>query len=120
VCNPLVRRPKREAVVESTRILIFELNRPGRASVLCFVDAKLSWIPGCSYGQQIGDVGTKGLHVAKLQRFRARDDSGSPRLTAVSSDGERAGATAQTTRGFTGHTAIRPLVVPLFCGVNMG
>ena len=95
MCNPPLRRPKREAVVESTRILIFKLNRPGRASVLCLVDAKLSWIPGRSYGQQIGDVGTKGLHIAKLQRFGARHDSGSPRLTAVSGDGERAGATAR-------------------------
>jgi hypothetical protein len=90
-----LRGPKREAVVESTRILIFKLNRPGRASVLRLVDTKLSWIPRRSYGQQIGDVGTKGLYIAKLQRFGARDDSGSPRLTAVSSDGEGAGATAR-------------------------
>src|SRR5438067_1697819 len=27
---------------------------------------------------------------------------------------------AQTTCGFTGQTAIRPLVVPLFCGVSLG
>src|SRR6266498_5892841 len=93
MCNPLVRRPKREAVVESIWILIFKLNRPGRAAILCLVDAKLCWIPRRSYGHQIGNVGTEGLHIAKLQSFGARHYARSPGLSAVSSDGERTGAT---------------------------
>ena len=95
VCNAPLRRPEREAVVESIRILVLELNRPGRAAVLCLVDAKVRWISGRSYGHQIGDVGAEGLHIAELQRFGARHDAGFPRLSAVSGDGERASATGR-------------------------
>ena len=94
VCNAPIRRPEREAVVESVRILIFELNRPGRPAVLSLVDTKICWIPGCSYRHQISNARAEGLDIAELQCFSTRHDAGCPRLSTVSGDGERAGATA--------------------------
>ena len=92
VRNAPVRRPEREAVVEGVRILVLELYRPGRPAVLCLVDAKIGW--SLSNGHQIGDGSAEGLDIAELQQFGAWHYTGVPRLSAVSGDSERAGATA--------------------------
>ena len=93
MCNAALRRPKREAVVESIRILVFELNRPGRAGVFCFIDAKICWVR--PNGHQISNAGTERLYIAELQCFSARNNSGVPRLPAIRGDGKRPGATAR-------------------------
>ena len=93
MCDSPVWRPKRDTVVESTRILIFKLNRPGRAAVLCFVDAKICWIPRRSNRHQISNAGAESLYIAELQCFCTGHYPCSPCLSAVRSNGERAGAT---------------------------
>ena len=42
---------------------------------------------------QISDAGAEGLHIAELQHFGAWNYTGSPRLSAVSGNGESTGAT---------------------------
>src|SRR6266571_1312139 len=91
--NAAVRRPEREAVVEGIRILVLELYRPGSTTVFRLVDAKICWVPRSSNGEQIGDASAEGLHIAELQQFGAWHYAGSPRLSAVGRDSERAGAT---------------------------
>ena len=44
---------------------------------------------------QISNIGAEGLHIPELQRFGARHDTGSPRLSAVSGDGECASTTGR-------------------------
>src|SRR5260370_5662239 len=91
--NAPPRRPERKAVVEGIRVLIFELNCPGGPAVLCVVDAKVCRVPGSSNRHQVSNAGAESLHIAELQCFGARHYTGSPRLSPVRRDGERAGAT---------------------------
>ena len=91
VRNAPVRRPEREAVVEASRVLVLELYRPCGTAVQCLVDAKICRV--VSNRHQIGNTGAESLHIAELQRFGAWHYTGSPRLSAVGGDGERAVAT---------------------------
>jgi hypothetical protein len=89
--NSAVRRPEGERIIESTRILVLELNGPGGAAVQCLVDTKISRV--IPNGHQVRNGRAEGLHVAKLQSFGARHDARVPSLPAVSGDGKCAVAT---------------------------
>jgi hypothetical protein len=83
------------------------------------VDPKIGRIP--SNRHQVRNACAETLHIAELQHLGAWHDAGMPSLSTISGDSECAVAPlAQTTCGFTGQTAMRPLVVPLSCGVNVG
>ena len=86
-----MRRPERESVIEGKRILILELNCPGRPTVQCFVDAKICGIR--SNGHQISNTRAESLYIAELQCFGAWNYTGIPRLSAISGDGKCTGAT---------------------------
>jgi hypothetical protein len=119
VRNPALRRPKCNAVVESVGILVHELHCLRGAAVGGLVDPKIGRIP--SNRHQIRNACAETLHIAELQHLGAWHDAGMPSLSTISGDSECAVAPlAQTTCGFTGQTAMRPLVVPLSCGVNVG
>src|SRR5882724_450155 len=85
------RRPKRERVIETTWILVLELDRPGGAAVQCLVNTKISRV--IPNRHQIRNAGAESLDVAKLQSFSARHDARVPSLSTVSGDGECAVAT---------------------------
>src|SRR5712671_2534913 len=89
--NSAAGRPKREAVIETTWILVLELDRPSGAAIQCLVNTKISRI--IPNRHQIRNARAESLHVAKLQSFRARYDTGVPSLSAISGDGECAVAT---------------------------
>src|SRR6266576_1596205 len=89
--NSTLWRPEREAVVETTWILVFELDRPSGAAVQRLVNTKISRVVPNRH--QIRNARAECLHVAKLQSFSARYDAGVPSLSSVSSDGECAVAT---------------------------
>src|SRR5215475_1970479 len=82
--------PESEAIVECARIFIFELNRPGLASVSRLVNSKISRLR--TNGQQIGNFLAHPLHIAKLKRLCSRHDPGFPGLAAVGSDAKRSTA----------------------------
>src|SRR5437868_10765378 len=98
-------RPEREAVVESVRILVLELYRPGSPAVHRLVNAKICWIPRSSNGQQIGDASAEGLHIAELQQFGPWHHAGSPRLSAVGGNSEGTGATGCPNHRSEEHTS---------------
>src|SRR6266540_1942734 len=91
--NAPIRRPERESVIESARILVLELNCPSGPTIFCFVDAKIRWVAGSSNGHQVSNAGAEGLHIAELQFFGTRYYTGGPCLSAVGGDGERPSAT---------------------------
>jgi len=122
VRNAPVRRPECEAVIEGIRIVVLELFCPRYAAVLGLVDAKIRWVPRSSNRHQVGNGGAESLHIAELQHFGAWNYTSSQGVFSPSVVTVKVPARpdAQTTSGFTGQTAIRPLVVPLFCGVSVG
>ena len=89
--NSAMRRPEREPVIETTWILVLELDRPGGAAVQCLVNTEISRV--IPNRHQIRNARAESLHVAKLQSFGARYDAGVPSLPAISGDGECAVAT---------------------------
>src|SRR4029077_1589210 len=91
--NSPKRCPKREAVIETTWILILELDRPGGAAVQRLVNTEISRV--IPNRHQVRNARAESLHVAELQRFGARDHTCGPRLPAVSGDGECAVATGR-------------------------
>src|SRR6266508_5367099 len=91
--NAPIRRPERESVIESARILVLELNCPSGPTIFCFVDAKIRWVAGSSNGHQVSNAGAEGLLIAELQFFGTRYYTGGPCLSAVGGDGERPSAT---------------------------
>src|SRR5882724_10672700 len=84
--NSPLRRPKRERVIETTWILVLELDRPGGAAVQCLVNTKISRV--IPNRHQIRNAGAESLDVAKLQSFSARNNAGVPSLSAISGDCE--------------------------------
>src|SRR4249919_2882287 len=86
-----MRRPKREPVIETTWILVLELDRPSGAAVQCLVNTEISRV--IPNRHQVRNPRTESLHVAKLQSFGARYDARVPSLPAISGDGECAVAT---------------------------
>src|SRR4029450_4784440 len=91
--NSALRRPKREAVIKTSRNLVLELDRPGRAAIQCLVNTKICRVPRNSDRHQIRNARAESLHVAKLQSFGTWYDAGVPSLAAISGDGECAVAT---------------------------
>src|SRR5512132_1642425 len=89
--NSAAGRPKREAVIETTWILVFELDRPGGTAVQRLVNTEIGRV--IPNRHQIGNARAESLDVAKLQSFSARHDARVPSLPAVSGDGECAVAT---------------------------
>src|SRR5262245_41176631 len=89
--NSALRRPKREAVIETIWILVLELDRPRGAPIQCLVNTEISWV--ISNRHQIRNARAESLHVAKLQGFGAWYDAGVPSPSAISGDGECAVAT---------------------------
>src|SRR5215468_5561470 len=84
-------RPKPKAVIEGIWILVHELHCPRGTTVYCLIDTKIRW--QISNRKQIRNFGAEALHIAELQRFGARYQTGVPRLSAVRGYGERAVAT---------------------------
>src|SRR5437764_13671104 len=93
VCDAPVRRPEGEAVIEGIRIVVLELHCPSHTAVLGLVDAKIRWVARSSNRHQVSDASAEGLHIAELQCFGAWNYTSSPGLSAVSGNGESAGAT---------------------------
>src|SRR6266540_3104765 len=91
--NAPIRRPERESVIESARILVLELNCPSGPTIFCFVDAKIRWVAGSSNGHQVCNTGAEELQFSDVQAFSARHYAGCPCLSAVGGDGERPSAT---------------------------
>src|SRR5712691_1004344 len=89
--NPPLRRPKREAVIETTWILVLELDRPSGTAVQCLVNTEISRV--IPNRHQIRNPRAESLDVAELQSFSARYNAGVPSLSAISGDGECAVAT---------------------------
>src|SRR6266850_7712826 len=89
--NSTLRRPEREAVVETTWILVFELDRPSGAAVQRLVNTEISRVVPNRH--QIRNARAESLDVAKLQSFSTRYNAGIPSLSAISGDGECAVAT---------------------------
>src|SRR6266566_8445433 len=89
--NSPLRRPKREAVIETTWILVLELDRPGGTAVQRLVNTEISRV--IPNRHQIRNARAESSDVAKLQRFSARYNAGVPSLSAISGDGECAVAT---------------------------
>src|SRR6266481_9685976 len=90
--NSPMRRPKRERVIETTWILVLELDRPSGAAVQRLVNTEISRV--VPNGHQIRNARAESLHVAKLQSFSARYDAGIPSLPAISGDSECTAPTA--------------------------
>src|SRR5712672_25197 len=84
--NSALRRPKPERVIETTWILVLELDRPGGTAVQRLVNTEISRVVPNRH--QIRNAGAESLHIAKLQSFSARHDAGIPSLPAISGDGE--------------------------------
>src|SRR6266550_8540929 len=84
--NSPLRRPKRERVIETTWILVLELDRPRGAAVQRLVNTEISRVVPNRH--QIRNARAESLHIAKLQSFSARHDAGVPSLSAISGDGE--------------------------------
>src|SRR5690242_13296512 len=91
--NPAVRRPEREAVIEASRNLVLELDRPRGAAVQCLVNTETSRVLVTPNRHQVRNPRAESLHVAKLQSFGARYDTRVPSLSAISGDSECAVAT---------------------------
>src|SRR5882724_3575294 len=89
--NSAAGRPEREAIIETSRNLVLELDRPGGAAVQCLVNTEISRV--IPNRHQIRNARAESLHVAKLQSFGARYDARVPSLSAISGDGECAVAT---------------------------
>ena len=117
--NSTLRRPKRERVIETVWILVLELNRPGGAAVECLVNTE-------SVGLFPIDIkyATLALKASTSRNCKASAPGTTPAFQvsppSVVTVNVPLRPDAQTTRGFTGDTAIRPLVVPLSCGVSVG
>ena len=84
--NSAMRCPKREGIIETTWILVFELDRPSGAAVQRLVNTKISRV--IANRHQIRNSRAEGLHVAKLQSFSARYNARVPSLPAISGDSE--------------------------------
>src|SRR6266404_762668 len=89
--NSPLRRPKREAVIETTWILVLELDRPGGTAVQRLVNTEISRV--IPNRHQIRNAGAESLDIAKLQSFSARYNAGVPSFSAISGDRECAVAT---------------------------
>src|SRR6266513_4088055 len=89
--NSAMRCPKPERVIETTWILVLELDRPGGTAVQRLVNTEISRVVPNRH--QIRNARAESLHVAKLQSFSARHDARVPSLSAISGDGECAVAT---------------------------
>src|SRR4030095_14382779 len=90
--NSPMRRPKRERVIETTWILVLELDRPSGAAVERLVNTEISRVVPNRH--QIGNARAESLHVAEFQRLGTGHDTGIPSLPAISGDSECAAATA--------------------------
>src|ERR1700733_5801479 len=83
-----IRRPEREAVVEGVRRLVLKLQGPVRAAIFRLVNAEVSGVvPG---RQEISNSIAHSLHIAELQGFGSRNDSGSPMRTTIGRNDVRA------------------------------
>ena len=83
-----IRAPEREAVIEGASRFIRELDVPVRAAIFRLIDAKISGV--VPDGHEISDSIAYALDIAELQTFGSRNDSGSPRRTAIGRDHIRA------------------------------
>src|SRR5919108_6090716 len=84
--NSPMRRPKRERVIETTWILVLELDRPGGTAVECLVNTEIGRV--IPNRHQIRVAGTERLHIPEFQRLGAGHNTGVPSLPAISGDGE--------------------------------
>src|SRR5262249_16524961 len=84
--NSALWGPKCKAVIETTWILVLELDRPRGAAIQRLVNTEISRV--VSNRHQIRDARAESLHVAKLQSFGARYDAGGPSRSGISGDGE--------------------------------
>src|SRR5262245_21090753 len=90
--NSPMRRPKRERVIETTWILILELDRPSGAAVQRLVNTEISRVVPNRH--QIRNARTKALHISEFQRLGSGHNTGIPSLPAVSGDRESTAPTA--------------------------
>src|SRR5215470_5630650 len=89
--NSPLRRPKRERVIETTWILILELDRPSGAAVERLVNTEISRVVPNRH--QIGNARAEALHISEFQIFGTGHDTGVPSLPAISGHSECAIAT---------------------------
>ena len=78
--NAVLVVPESHAIVEAGRSFILQLECPVSASIIRFVDARRG---AGTRGQQVSFVLVEGFDVAKVKRFGAGDDGGSPSLSAI-------------------------------------
>src|SRR5262245_38477239 len=84
--NSPLRRPERERVIETTWILVLELDRPGGTAVQRLVNTEISRV--IPNRHQIRNARTKALHISEFQRLGSGHNTGIPGLSAISSDCE--------------------------------
>src|SRR5262249_50322339 len=89
--NSPLRRPKRERVIETTWVLVLELDRPGGTAVQCLVNTEIGRV--IPNRHQIRNVRTERLDIAEFQRLSSGHNTGVPSLPTISGDGECAAPT---------------------------
>src|ERR1700674_625740 len=82
------RSPEGEAIIESKRVLIGELNGPVRAAVHGLVNAKICRI--IADGHEVGDLVAHAVYISELLAFRSWPHGRFPVLSAAC--GEHVGA----------------------------
>src|SRR5262245_24907063 len=89
--NSPMRRPKRERVIETTWVLVLELDRPSRAAVERLVNTEIGWV--IPNRHQIRNVRAERLDIAEFQRLSSGHNPGIPSIPTISGDGECAAPT---------------------------